>query len=70
MTVTADGNKLTGAFNGLSFDLEHWHFDTFIAKDRKGVRPGILLTFVLCFETNVVEVRLHFASEIQLPKTK
>lgn len=68
MTITADGDKLSGTFNGITFDLSHWHFDTFLAKDRKGVLPGILLTFVLGSDAKVDEVRFNFSGEIKLPK--
>lgn len=70
MLVTADGDTLTGTFNGLTFDFEHWHFDTFKAKDQKGVLPGILFTFVVGADANVVEARFSFSGEIKLPKVK
>ena len=68
LVVKAEGEKLTLAFNGLSFNLEHWHYDTFKAKDTRGVLPGILFTFVIGSDGAVVEVRFNFAGEIKLPK--
>jgi CubicO group peptidase (beta-lactamase class C family) len=68
MTITADGEKLSGTFNGYTFDLSHWHFDTFLAKDRKGVLPGIPVTFVLGSDGKVDEVRFQFSGDMKLPK--
>ncbi|MCY2968045.1 MAG: DUF3471 domain-containing protein, partial [Planctomycetota bacterium] len=37
--------KLTLTFHGLTFDLEHWNYDTFRASERAGVLPKSLVTF-------------------------
>lgn len=53
----ADG-KLTATFNGLAFDMEHWHYDTFRGKDQRGVFPPLLFTFVLGSDGRVSELKL------------
>lgn len=55
--VTHADGKLTLAFNGWTFDLEHWHYDTFRGKERAGVLPGILFTFVLGGDGKPAELR-------------
>jgi CubicO group peptidase (beta-lactamase class C family) len=46
--VTAKDGKLSAAFHGWTFDLEHWHYDTFRASDRaKRLEPRFLVRFAL-----------------------
>jgi hypothetical protein len=46
-------------FNGLTFDLEHWHYDTFRGTDVRGVIPRQLFTFVLDANGRVAELRFN-----------
>jgi hypothetical protein len=55
--VTHKDGKLTVDFNGLKYELEHWHFDTFRGTDSRGVFPKMLFTFVLGPDGSVVELR-------------
>jgi CubicO group peptidase (beta-lactamase class C family) len=70
LTVKAEKEKLTAAFNGWTFDLEHWHYDTFKAVDKKGVLPGLLLNFPIGADGKVSEVRfkLFLGDEITLER--
>ncbi|UCH82574.1 MAG: serine hydrolase [Candidatus Latescibacterota bacterium] len=44
LAVSKDGKKLTGAYNGMSYPLEHWHYDVF---ETTGYRfEGIKLAFL------------------------
>jgi hypothetical protein len=56
--VAFDDGKLSLTFNGLAFDLEHWHYDTFRAKDKRGVFPPVLFTFDLGPDARVSELKL------------
>jgi CubicO group peptidase (beta-lactamase class C family) len=55
--VTFADGKLSATFNTWTFDVDHWHYDTFRAKDRTGVLPPLLFTFVLGADGKVAEVR-------------
>ena len=55
--MTHKDGKLTVAFNGLTYELEHWHYDTFRGADVRGVLPRMLFTFVLGPDGTVVELR-------------
>jgi hypothetical protein len=69
--VTHADGKLTAAFNGLTFDLEHWHYDTFRGTDRKGVLPRSLITFPLGPDGAVAEARVGvFAGDELVLKRK
>jgi len=54
--ILKDG-KLTGELNTFKFDLEHWHYDTFIGTDRTRVLPKTLCTFDQSSEGGIVAVR-------------
>jgi hypothetical protein len=45
LEVTAKDGKLSATFHGWTFDLEHWHHDTFRATDRAKRMPKFLVTF-------------------------
>ncbi|HEY2787242.1 MAG TPA: serine hydrolase [Fimbriiglobus sp.] len=55
--VTHKDDKLQIRFNGLTFDLGHWHYDTFVGTDVRGVIPRSLFTFVLGADGNVSELQ-------------
>ena len=58
LRVTCAGGKLAAEFNGLTFDLEHWHYDTFRGTARnRGDFPRVLITFGLGADGKVAEVR-------------
>jgi CubicO group peptidase (beta-lactamase class C family) len=57
--VTFKDDKLRTEFNGLTFDLEHWHYDTFRGTDVRGVIPRQLFTFVLDANGRVAELRFN-----------
>ncbi len=52
----ADG-KLTVDFNTFIFDLEHWHYDTFLGTDRTHTLPKTLITFDQTSDGGVAAVR-------------
>lgn len=66
--VKEKDGELSCEFNSFNMKLSHWHFDTFIGRDSKGVLPGILFTFVLNEEGKPTELRLKFNEEIKLPR--
>jgi CubicO group peptidase (beta-lactamase class C family) len=45
LEVTAKDGRLSATFHGWTFDLEHWHHDTFRATDREKRMPRFLFTF-------------------------
>ena len=47
LVVTAKDGKLSATFHGWTFDLEHWHYDTFRAADRDKRVPRFLVNFKL-----------------------
>jgi hypothetical protein len=67
--VTEADGKLTATFNSFTFDVSHWHFDTFTFKDRKGILPGILGSFVLNKDGKVQEIWFELGGTIKLPRT-
>ena len=57
LTITAEGEKLTMTFNEWSFDLEHWHYNTFRASDRAKRLPKTMLSFALDDAGKVSELK-------------
>jgi hypothetical protein len=57
LLVTLVDGKLKADFNTFQFDLEHWHYDTFIGTDRTHVLPKNLLTFDQTSDGGVAAVR-------------
>jgi hypothetical protein len=45
LEVAARDGRLSATFHGWTFDLEHWHHDTFRATDRERRTPKFLVTF-------------------------
>ena len=69
LKVECVGGKLSLAFNGMTFDLEHWHYDTFRGTDRRGVLPRMLFTFVLGSDGKVAEIRSKvFGDDMRLKR--
>jgi hypothetical protein len=63
MRVTAADGKLSAAFNGVIFDLEHWHFDTFRATDRNKRLAKFNVTFALNGAGKVSEAKTRLVAE-------
>jgi CubicO group peptidase (beta-lactamase class C family) len=57
LEVAIKDGKLSAAFNGWTFDLEHWHHDTFRAADREKRVPKFLVTFTLGEDGNVAGLK-------------
>lgn len=57
--VTHRDGKLTIEFNGIKMTLDHWHYDTFVGADVRGVFPRSLFTFALDANGNVEELRYN-----------
>jgi hypothetical protein len=45
LEIIAEDGKLSATFHGWTFDLEHWHHDTFRATDREKRMPKFLFNF-------------------------
>jgi CubicO group peptidase (beta-lactamase class C family) len=68
-TISEVDGQLTAKFNSFEFDVSHWHFDTFIFKDKKGQLPGVLGTFVLNKDGKVSELWVELGETIKLPRS-
>jgi CubicO group peptidase (beta-lactamase class C family) len=69
LKVTCEKEKLSLVFNGLTFDLDHWHYDTFRGTERRGVLPRMLFTFALGSDGKVAEIGSKvFGDDIRLKR--
>lgn len=69
LKITESDGQLRAQFNSFEFNMNHWHFDTFILKDRKGVLPGVLASLILNKDGKVAEIWLELGDTIKLSRT-
>jgi hypothetical protein len=70
LVVTESDGKLSAVFHGLAYDLEHWHYDTFRALDRRKRGPKTLITFSLGSDGKVAALKADvFGDTLDMKRT-
>ena len=70
LLVKLNDEKLAVVFNTFQYDLEHWHYDTFVGTDSTHVMPKVLFTFDQSAEAGVATIRFKplIAEELRFKK--
>ena len=57
LLVARKDDKLAVDFNTFQYELEHWHYDTFLGTDKTHVMPKVLFTFDQSSDAGVAAIR-------------
>jgi hypothetical protein len=69
LKITHADSKLTAKFMGTTFDVQHWHYDTFRLYDVDKRFPKVLITFQQTNQGKIGSIAMNvFGEEIDLPR--